>query len=130
MKTLTLLLLFAATPAFAGDFLHCKENGSVIDNGYEALFNSAQTKAFISQQSTRGAQPLAKLNCEKQLSSPAVNEMRVIANCSEPLLRDAGYSLILAEGNNPDEISAKLYSITFAGEKLAANMTCRYLLSF
>ncbi|MGZ3713654.1 MAG: hypothetical protein ACXVBE_17945, partial [Bdellovibrionota bacterium] len=61
MKALILVLLFASSPAFAfvGKGLYCKEIGSGIDNGFQAIVSENFKKAVISEQSIAGPQSIA-----------------------------------------------------------------------
>lgn len=118
MKTLiALAFLFTSTAhAFVPTALHCKELHSGIDNGYEAIFNVQMTKVSISEQTIAGPRHLTLLNCGAE---------DTLVNCSEPKLRDAGYSMSLVEADGMK--IAKLYEVTFGGAKHLADLACRYL---
>ncbi len=136
MKLFALTLItssFALGQAFAGyppKNLHCKEVNSGGDYGHEATFNKDMSKAYISEQTFAGPRSLAELACQKNPTPPGgTGDARyIMATCSEPELRDAGYSFRVEAGENGMQpITGKLYSITIVGEKLVANMSCRFL---
>lgn len=123
MKLLFALIALAPTLASAEPSFWCKEVNAGIDHGYFVNFSSPIKSAEVSTQSIAGPQKLANLQCSYVSNLDDHGGVRdPLISCSEPNLRDAGYSLLLDNSTGP--ITATLYSITIAGSKAVAQLSC------
>jgi hypothetical protein len=119
MKTLIALgfLVSLSALAFVPKGIHCRDINGGGDQGYEALFNNRLDKVSISEQSIAGPRHVALLDC---------STANTLVNCSEPVLRDAGYSFSM-KPSDKGVMQAALYEITFAGSKKLADLVCQRL---
>jgi len=97
------------------------------DDGYSVIVSRDLKRAEVSMNSIAGPQRLAVLNCSQDASRHSVgNDVEsLFLVCSEPQLRDAGYSVNLSEGGFAGLVTGRLYEVTFAGSKPVANLICQ-----
>ncbi len=118
MKLVLALALLVPGFAQASPAFWCKEENSGIDHGMWVNFSSPIKSATISEQSIAGPRVLAELTCAYNAIPEDHTGNYPYVTCSEPKLRDAGYSLVL------DTAGATVYQVTIAGSKAVAHLKC------
>lgn len=103
----------------------CRENGAGPDNGYIVSVSSNGGEATIQQETIAGPQTLATLTCVKPRgNSRRTGSLAVILTCSEPQIRDGGYSLVITQGGVTGLTNATVYQETIMGAKTLAQLLC------
>ena len=121
----TITFTLAASAAVAGNRV-CVDTNSGPDHGYQVAFDSTLTAARVSMQSIAGPQALAQLKCQvSRKRAPGADQTYVIAQCFEPQLRDAGYSVVISGGGFTGMVTAQLSEISIAGATPVASLFCR-----
>lgn len=126
MKTLLSLVTLAtlSAPAFAAP-ISCKSVNAGPDHGTYASFSSDRRQVEISRVTIRGSEVVARLECYDAVRrTPDLGGRRTVTRCAEPVLRDAGYSLVLKRGSGATRYTAILNAVTISGEEKVANMNC------
>lgn len=119
MKTLILLASLAPlfpAPAHAAPWV-CPATNAGPDRGIYVYLNEDFRSANVRQRSFQGMKNVAQLGCRFDRRSQYIR-------CSEPRLRDAGYSVVLRR-SGPGQIRGTVYAITFAGSRPVAQVVCR-----
>lgn len=123
MKLLLALAALAPLSASAEPSFWCKDTKAGPDHGYYANFNASMQYVDISMQSIAGPQKLAELNCSyTAIPEGQAADGKPYLRCTEPKLRDAGYSLTLARSDG--KLVAKLFQVSFAGSENIATLVC------
>lgn len=126
MKTLLITFAFALSAAAAQAELRCQDINGGPDHGYAVLINKKVTKAKISETTIAGPRVLANLRCElTKERAQYPDQIITFAHCSEPELRDAGYSLVIKTGGFAGLTTAELSQITLAGAEPITSLICR-----
>lgn len=124
-KMICLLGLLASVSSASAAGISCKENGASIDNGYRVYFSNNVSLAVLQQETIAGPRTLATLECFRTDAHPSAPDMAYTTLvCSEPNLRDAGYSLQVNQGGFAGLTTVTLGQITFTGATQIAELVC------
>jgi hypothetical protein len=120
----SILMALAAGSAFASP-ITCSDARDRF--GFSVHFSANLSSAQVTQETSRGPKVLANLACtqptETRPSRPGQD--RILAACFEPLIRDAGYSVILRVENGNGSTTSTLSQVTFAGSHPIAELVCQ-----
>lgn len=116
MKILFILLsiCISTSSAFAEAPLTCSTNVLNKKNGTFATFSNDRKHVDITKVSGRNEEVLARLVCKKvtpRHGGPLTDKKYAVRTCSEPNLRNEGYSLYLMAGGFHGGLSARLYKV-------------------
>lgn len=108
--------------------LKCSDR-TKIDSGFYAVISADRKSAVLSEQTIRGPQQIADLVCFDAFDHVphvpgSADMMETVLFCSEPNLRDAGYSLRLMEGGFWFHRIAIIEEISFFGSEVVGNLFC------
>ena len=127
MKKMFLVFSLISGSAFAGQSaLQCKEVGTGPDNGYSVYVSKNRKRSIVEEVTLAGAKTLATLNCAKTNEQPShPDAIYTVLTCSEPNIRDGGYSLQVKQGGFAGLTTATLSEITIAGANPIAELACQ-----
>ena len=126
MKKIILVISLVSSAAFAGQSaLHCKQVGTAIDDGYSVYVAKKSKIALVEEVTIAGPKTLATLQCVKTKVTPShPDEIYTFLACSEPLIRDGGFSLQVKQGGIAGLTVATLSKITIVGPEQVAELSC------
>ncbi len=128
MKTLSLLFLVMVGIGSVANAsaLRCKEVDAGPDNGYQVSISTDGGRASVDEVTIAGVQQLATLQCvaSKQKAPPCCDRTYVLLTCSEPQVRDGGYSAVVTAGGLAGRMFLSLSKVTIAGSTQIANLLC------
>ena len=106
--------------------LTCNQVPLVADNGYLVTFSKDMKKAAVERLTIKGAKIVATLVCTTNGNkTPNYPDKMTVWNCTEPKLRDAGYSAVLKMGGFAGFRDVTLSEVTFRGSEVVAQLRCR-----
>ena len=110
--------------AFGARRVQCHSVPIRPDSGYMLRFNRYMTRVVVEEQTFRGPERIATLDCEMTGSTNPRRPNRTVVQCYEPRLRDAGYAVEYRMNMRTRRQSAVLYEINFRGSLVVSNMAC------
>lgn len=104
----------------------CKDVHSGPDYGYFVTISPDLKSATVMMQSIAGPQHVDDLECMPGKAPQGGADMiYTLVACRTPNLADAGHSLVVKTGGIAGLTQGKLSEVTFAGNKLKADLSCQ-----
>lgn len=127
MKLIFIALFSFSSVLAQGAEIICQDQNGGPDHGFSIRFSKNLTAALVESQSIAGPRIVAELVCQRPHNHGPARPDQIIslAHCSEPELRDAGYTVVLQTGGLVGTLRAFLSEVTFAGSDPVATLRCR-----
>lgn len=117
----------ARKPSGTQGALKCDDNNGGPDNGYTIYISKMRNRADVQEITIAGAHTIATLSCSKpdHTSAAGPDQITQILACSEPNIRDGGYSVSIETGGLAGLTTAHLSEVTIAGSNSIAQFICK-----